>query len=604
MRTIKQSGKSKSGNKIPEWANEYALIVEWLSSRDFLEGSAKRLRVYREGGYSDVDIILFFILYFTCSLRIGIKRFSEKSRQFGAEFAAIGSRIRWPTSSSVSRYLGAVSTKDLVDFSRWFLFDAVNGDKILRDPIVTHRDVLGNHWHVFDLDNTVTTLRQRSLPENDELPKPQRRTEDFADPGYPGRKRGEVQISRSTLQHSGSGLWLGAWIAPGNGKTHQALKEVLERLKYCCDKSEIDQKRAILRIDGAGGNVPTISECQSAGIQYIVRSAHYSLFDYTDICTYLDSTQWYTVPSSETLPRRQAAELSTVTWFPSRTEFADGGTHNPTGTRMVVSRFPADHKRGAGKLINGWQYELYATNLSAEEWPASEIVTAYYGRTAQENRFYQEDQELGLDRIFSYNIGGQELATLIGLFTWNQRICRGFELAIEDHPYENLPMQSPTTISEVKSETTTLIEAPSAISQKTCRAEALDNINQKKGEVSSDAATCGDPETLSDVLDQLNWPTLLQKINPRSADWQWSKERNGILCPNGAIIPYYRARIYEGVSQAGLIFRAPVNACRLCEKKAVVRRQPIRSLEKTSILRYQSKQQNGLTRCVKNTFQQ
>ena len=80
------------------------------------------------------------------------------------------------------------------------------------------------------------------------------------------------------------------------------------------------------------------------------------------------------------------------------------------------------------RVLDGWQYELYSTDLPAETWPEREIVAGYYGRTGQENRFHQEDQELGLDRIFSYHLPGQQLATLVGLFVWNHYVCRGMDL--------------------------------------------------------------------------------------------------------------------------------------------------------------------------------
>ena len=64
-------------------------------------------------------------------------------------------------------------------------------------------------------------------------------------------------------------------------------------------------------------------------------------------------------------------------------------------------------KSGAGVLIDGWQYELYVTDLDADAWPAPDLVTNYYGRIGEENRFGQEDRELGLDRIFSYHVPGQ-----------------------------------------------------------------------------------------------------------------------------------------------------------------------------------------------------
>ena len=40
------------------------------------------------------------------------------------------------------------------------------------------------------------------------LPEAHRHSTSIAQPGYTGRKRGEVVYSRAILQHAGSGLWL------------------------------------------------------------------------------------------------------------------------------------------------------------------------------------------------------------------------------------------------------------------------------------------------------------------------------------------------------------------------------------------------------------
>ena len=111
-----------------------------------------------------------------------------------------------------------------------------------------------------------------------------------------------------------------------------------------------------------------------------------------------------------------------------RTRRPDGGLYEPLVLRVVASIFPKHGEAKRGRTLDGWQLELFATDLPADGWPALELVAAYFGRTGQENRFAQEDRELGLDRIVSYELPGQELASLVGLALWNLRLVRGFEL--------------------------------------------------------------------------------------------------------------------------------------------------------------------------------
>jgi hypothetical protein len=98
------------------------------------------------------------------------------------------------------------------------------------------------------------------------------------------------------------------------------------------------------------------------------------------------------LPSSGSGPTRLAAELGDVLLQPSKnTTTNEGERFEAVRVRVVVSRFAAAQKSGAGVVIDGWQYELYATDLPTEAWPAAEIVELYYGRCGQENRFAQED---------------------------------------------------------------------------------------------------------------------------------------------------------------------------------------------------------------------
>ncbi len=99
---------------------------------------------------------------------------------------------------------------------------------------------------------------------------------------------------------------------------------------------------------------------------------------------------------------------------------------------MVVTRFRSadpERKHGAGWLHEGWHYELLAMNLPADAWPAAWVASLYFGRAVIENRFGQEIHELDLKTVMSYSEPGQLLATAVGLYVWNRRVCLGAALA-------------------------------------------------------------------------------------------------------------------------------------------------------------------------------
>ena len=617
--------KKAHSDRLPDWASEGSVLAECLSQSGILEEIGKRLRVQREGGYVGLDVLLFLLFYFASELKIGLKEFGRRTKPYRRQLAALGGRIHLPTPPSVSRFLGAVERPDIQEFGSWLLFEGTGASEVLKHPSTMHRDTMGGAWHFFDWDPTSTVLRQRALPVLDGLPEGKRRSDEMKS-GYRGRKRGEVQLSRATLQHAGSGLWLGIWMAPGNGEPKLGFDKALQTIQATCKQAGLASENAVMRSDGQGGNVPYISACQIAKIRYLTRWGKYGLLKQAEIREHLSQSTWYAVSDSGSGPRREAAELGWFEFSASRhTRQPDGRRYEAVRSRLVVSRFRTDKLRGSGILIDGWQYELFATDLEEEPWPAAEVVTSYYGRCGQENRFAQEDRELELDRIFSYDIPGQELANLIGLFVWNLRICHGMKLA--DPPRE-LPAQQPrvsiaiekpaklpgstsiespeegagreaTTTAPIRpaatqasmqvnelSETSLVHDeetttepgtAPIAKKKTPADAPAVERIletNEKPDASKHDQALDGNDTKqpdglLSDAIKQLlaalnrlDWSTLL-KGRP---SWTWDPRR-GLVCPDGVVAPLTSIKRFPSDNRRHLRFKALLGTCPICERK-------------------------------------
>jgi len=569
-------GEVMASDRLPDWASGGTVLIEWLQRQDLWKEAATRLKIQREGGYAGIDAFLFFLYYFGSGLQIGVKKFSERARVHHGQLAAVGDRKRLATQASMSRILGAVEAEHVQEFGSWLLRTAPDIGPVLSHPSVLTRDAVGEGWHLFDWDPTVTTLRHRALPVLEGTPDGRRRSELLGEPGYPGRKRGDVQFSRATLQHAGSGLWLGIEMAPGNGKLREAFQNAIHQVLATCEVAEIACARAILRADGVAGNVPFITACVEAGVHYITRLSHYQLLQDEDIVQHLNEAAWFEVPSSSSGPSRQATDLGRVILEPGPSSVRpDGSPFEPIEARVVVSRFPSSNDgRGAGVVLDGWQYELYGTDLLPAAWPEAEIVTGYYGRSGQENRFCQEDRELALDRIFSYHLPGQQLATLVGLFVWNYYICRGMELA---HPPEEQPEQ-PLRDSPPLSEVPHLpeVDEPSDPSSGQVNAEPNAEVEPTSAqpvelETSSSAPSRSAESTGSDsttraslelfnALDQLDWEQMLHKHD----SWQWLPGDGSLRCKAKALLPLLRI----GDTKSGGIrvrFRAEWGTCDGCK---------------------------------------
>lgn len=136
----------------------------------------------------------------------------------------------------------------------------------------------------------------------------------FRPAGWPfrfvGRKRGELKISRTTLQHAGSGLWLGKWTAPGNGDWRNYGHKAIARVREVCTTAGLCYERALIRVNGEGGNTPFITGCQEAGLRCLTRIAAYELLDIPAICLHLNAAVWHEVEDSGSGPSDLLARVA------------------------------------------------------------------------------------------------------------------------------------------------------------------------------------------------------------------------------------------------------------------------------------------------------
>ena len=421
--------KDADPERIPDDVAEGAALVVDLERRGVLEAIGARVRIRREGGYCGFDILLFLLLYFAVRQSIGLRKFWDLVHGCGDKLAALGRRRQLPSPASVSRALDSVEPELLRPAGEWLLSEGAGIDPVLHHPSVQTYDARGEGWHVFDFDPTVTTLRHRALPEGDDLPAARRRSKQ-ASAGYSGRKRGDVQFRRGTLQHAGSGAWMQAMLHPGNGKSHVELAAALGVVVRTCERLVHPTARALLRMDGEFGWVPFVDACRSRGVPCLTRLTRPEMFEQAEVLLALREGTWHFVPDSRSGPRRSALDLGVVTVPPGvDTRRPDGTAYEPIAVRVVCSRYPRTEKAEHGRVIDGWQYELFVVDAPADAFPAPSAVALYFGRAGLENRFAQEDREAAMDRIFSYHLPGQEFAIDVGLWVWNLRLARGFELS-------------------------------------------------------------------------------------------------------------------------------------------------------------------------------
>ncbi len=548
-------------HRLPDWAAEPVALILSLKARDLLDSVADEVRVRREGGYAGFDVFVFLLFYFAGRISKGIRLFWEDdARSHATSLGAVAGRKRLASSSALSRALADAEFEHTRRFGPWLLRTAAGVGAVMRHPAAQTYDTTGQAWHTFDFDPTVHALRHRALPDGDDLPAPRRRSAASAAPGYSGRKRGDVQLRRSTLQHSGSAIWLDVQVAPGNGDNRAELARALDVAADVMDELDAPRSRGMFRADGAFGHVPGITAARKRQLAFLSRLTRPDLLDQPEVREHLTSATWTYVPDSGSGPRRSATDLGLVTLTAAAQVLQDDGSpFEPVTARVVVSRFPTKKGRGRGRAIAGWRYELYvADGLEPDAWPAAEVVAEYYGRAAEENRFGQEDRELCLDRIFSYHLPGQELATLVALFVWNLRVGRGFEL---DPPPEVAPPQPPRARSVDERH----LEAESRVDSEVMRGSPANATSTPgSGTVTTDDAAgvlTKAIDHLKTELEALQWPRLLA----RRPGWSWRTEDQGIRCPQGETLTFTTVRVEEeGGGRGRLHFRGPKGVCHRC----------------------------------------
>ncbi len=533
---------------LPDWAAQFVILIRVLRDRGWLARIAELLRVKRQGGYVGLDIFLFLqalMVWPRPDRRTrAIKAFDSACSFCRSQLAAVGGRRKWPGQRAVSRFLSAVPAG---------LPLLTAGAEMLRmgvAPLVSHpdaqsRDTHGQSWHVLDFDPTVLAIRQRALPEGEDLPAPDRRVSAIAAPGYSGRKRGEVQVSIGALQHEGSGLWLQTMAQPGNALVSSMLGAMLGSIGPWLAAADQAMDRAVVRADGAAGNILSLQAFAEHGVHYLTRLAWYRLLERPDVRAHLRAARWLQVPDSGSGPTRQAAEMGTWPWAGALPADAPAGLRE---ARLVVTRFAADSKRGAGHLQEGWQYELFGTDLDASAWPAPELVELYYGRSCLENRFAQVMAELGLDKLFSTNLGGHWLVVLVGLFTWNLRTILGAQRAGPLPAIDQMPQPRRETV----------LAAPPP--QPACAAEPEPVIVAAPLPQESQTPQPKLNSLLARLADK-DWSAIVA----RHPGWLWHADQ-GLLCPAGLVAPPHRIRIKDGKSPA-LVFRTHERDCMPCGQR-------------------------------------
>lgn len=565
---------------LPPWASMPVVLLEELARRGLAEEVEKRITIERKaGGHGTLEVLVFLVAFFACGLKCGLRPFWEKMAAWGrargrgsqpsvqAQLAGLVGKTTMCSSTSLSRALADVSATSVRASHDWLLIDVPDLIPLLQHPAVLMRDTFGRGYHVFDMDPTVTGLCLRAIPPaTEDLREGRRLTRDIAEPGYPGRKRADTQFIRAVVSHAGLGAWVHSHLVPGNGNSRADLAAALDAIKALMARLEVPIEFSVTRLDGAYGGVPAMTALIERGLPFVTRASQ-QLLTLSEVQQRLSDAAWEFVPGAEIEGMRSVAELGKITLQPAEgTLKDDGSSYAPITVRAVVTRLQQSGEAGRGVVVEGWQYEVFLTVLEPAAFPAAEVVSTYHGRSTCENRYAQEDQELGLDRVFSFQPGGQELATVVGMMVWNMQIARGFRMS--PPPVEEPPVRPRVAaLDHRKSVFSAGEDGPSTTAPEASEAASLGDLLIPNPVLDHQLDTTLRPtnaevrEAIREELQRLGWPEMLEN----RPGWVWDTANGRLLCPDGQQLHLMTVRCGERAKgNAAAYFATKAGSCRDC----------------------------------------
>lgn len=560
------TSEDTSSAQLPDWLSGYVVVAQWLDEYGVFKVLELDYQLQRKSGaYQTIDAVIFLLAYFLSGLHCGFKEFARRTRPFGPRLAALAGRSRWITQGSLSRLLDSADKERVEAVVSYLLVKACNLQALVDFDQLGFVDAIQQRWHILHWDPTIMALRQRALPEADDLPRACRRTDAVAKPGYAGRKRGDVVVSRSTLQDGHTSAWLGVDVCPGNAEVRQMLHNDLGGVDTFLKRTGGQKERTMVVVDGAWGGTPQLELLDERGLCGLARLSEYGLLELVEVAQMLEEARWQRVEDSLSGPQRWATEL---------------GQWQLTGefsVRVVISRFElseqAKRGSGAGKNLGGWHYEIFGTLADKQRWPAADLVELYYGRNAHENRYGAERKELRLDQLYSQNPSGQKLVCAVALWVWNLQLVLGSKLVDKSQKLgreckarcqDSIKLEPPP-VARPKPKSTGSIRVQSQASGAKRRAVRPQKPRPKPGTQRLELKGDDRHALLKAVFDAADFDADWWR--ERNPGWQWDAHALRPRCPAGQVLELQQTRIRKP-SQMEVRYRGSSRICTTCPLRA------------------------------------
>src|SRR6266699_3487427 len=401
----------ESAPSLPSWMGEVAAFAQVLAHVGILKTIQTQVQFARArfGTYDTIDFVVVLLGYALSGERT-LHAFYERLSPFAEVFMALFERDRLPDHSTLSRFLSALDQTTVEALRTQF-----QEDLVARTSLATVGglwDRFNQQYVVVDVDGTRQAARQRALPQLPSLPAPHRRFDQVAEPGYKGRKRGEVVRTRTTLLQAHTHQFLGTFGGAGNGDYREELKRAIQVITRYATTHQLLPSHMLVRLDGLYGNAAVLKDILDADLGFIGRCRDYALLDLVSVQAVLAR------PPVEVCTHPESGALRALYDCPDISLMA-GGPH----VRLIVASHAATSTSASiGKKRDGIIYELFVTRLAAPAFSAKDVLDLYLHRGSFETVLADEDVEQDPDRWCSHTPGGQEFWQILSQWVWNLRL--------------------------------------------------------------------------------------------------------------------------------------------------------------------------------------
>jgi hypothetical protein len=401
----------------PSWLAEAVIIAHVFDQFELIRAITERVRFARArfGTYDVIDFVVVLLGYAVSGERT-IEDFYERLLPFGTTFMALFGREKLPSDSALSRFLAALDEPAVEALRTLF-----QEDLVARPPLSPGglRDRQGKRWLVTDVDGTRAVARQRALPHTPDLPPPHRRMGLVCAPGYPGRKRGEVVRTRTTVLQAHTQNWLGTFGGVGNGDYRGELLRAIQVITSYAQALSLPLSHILIRLDGLYGNAAPLTDLLLSGVGVVVRGKDYHLLDLPEVQARLAQPPDERITHPESGTNRALFDCPDVPLTPAGPR-----------VRMIIAIHPASSSPAPiGITRDHLVYEIFFTTVPPQAFTPADVLDLYLHRGSFETVLAYEDQEQNPDRWVSHTPWGQEFWQILSQWVWNIRLELGQKLS-------------------------------------------------------------------------------------------------------------------------------------------------------------------------------